>query len=188
MCTCTAHYPNTETLGEGGGGLILWRSPTTAASPTARRATDFPQPEDSAERSGASVISVISQKRRVISKCTLVPVERLDKAAKSITAAQQRYTPLPGIDSGPRPAQLPANTGPITNSPAAEIINSNVIIWPGISRPARGVTKERCPARCREAVKACAPCCCPRTRRVAALQRHILQQPLNPAKNDHVSD
>lgn len=99
------------------------------------------------------VISVIFQKRQVISKCTLVPAERLHKAAKSITAMQQRYTPLPGIDFGPRPAQLPVHFGPITNSPAAKIINSNVVIWRVISQPALDVTQERCPAKSQDPKK-----------------------------------
>lgn len=59
--------------------------------------------------------------------------ERLHKAAESITAVQQRYTPLAAIDFGPRPAQLPVLSSPITNSPAAKIINSNVVVWPVIT-------------------------------------------------------
>lgn len=53
---------------------------------------------------------------------------------------QQRCTLLPGIDFGPRPAQRPVHLGPITNSPAAKIIDSNVVIWPVISQPALDVT------------------------------------------------
>lgn len=66
-------------------------------------------------------------------------LQRLHKTAKSIPAVQQRYTPLPGIDFGPCPAQLPVHFGPVTNSPAAKII-SNVVMWPVISRPALDAT------------------------------------------------
>lgn len=50
------------------------------------------------------------------------------------------HAPLPGIDFGPHPTQLPVHFGPITNSSDAKTINSNVVIWPVISQPVLGVT------------------------------------------------
>lgn len=104
-----AYYPHRKPQGDS--LPFLWRSLADCVVPYSLEGSQFPTWGLSGELRCASVISIICQKWQVVSKCIVLPVERLDEATKSTTTLWQRYTrtPFPGIDFGTCPAQSPVH-------------------------------------------------------------------------------